>query len=341
MPLLVAAVFCPRGFAANEWEADKLIAKLTKKLDRIVVPEGKAEGETFEERIEYLRVRSRELDLEADPTWRGVNIVTIGQPKAVTGHRIEFPLKNVPLSELIRGEADYCGMTCVVEPYAVLVHPVGYELINPVSRQVVVSDLEELSRVVIFPHVSFQGATIAEVIEYLRVKGRGCDAESGALTEVNVVLLANSEESGSSLSIDVKNISWNDALRYVAEMAGLKFRFQTHAAVISPVDKALDGQIQIMGKGLAKAQADKIILKAVDLQQVTIGEVIEFVRLKTRDLDPAKKGVSITVGPGASLDKTVDLTLKQIPISELLRYCAELTGHSLSADDRTFVLSAK
>jgi hypothetical protein len=33
--------------------------------------------------------------------------------------------------------------------------------------------------------------------------------------------------------------------------------------------------------------------------------------------------------------------LKQIPVSEFLRYCAELTGHSLSADDRTFVLSAK
>ena len=341
MPLLVAAVFCPRGFAANEWEADKLIAKLTKKLGRIVVPEGKADGETFEERIEYLRVQSRDLDIEADPPMRGVNFVTIGKPKSDRAPSMGLPLKNVPLSELIRGEADYCGMTFVVEPCAVLVHPVGYKLINPVSRQEVVSDLEELSRVVIFPEVSFERATIEEVIEYLRIKGGCCDAEPGALTQVNVILLANRAETGLSLSIDVKNISWNDALRYLAEMAGLKLRFQTHAAVISPVDKALDGQIQIMGKGLAKAQADQIILKTAEFQNVTIRDVIEFVRLKTRDLDPAKEGVSIAVGPGVSLNKTVDLSLKQIPVSELLRYCAELTGHSLSADDRTFVLSAK
>lgn len=318
--LLVAAV-CSQSFTAEKPEADTLIAKLTEKLDRIVVPEGKTKWDTFEERMEYLRVRSRELDLEADPTWKGVNIVTIGQPKAVMGYRIEIPLKDVPLSELLRAEAGYHGMTFVVEPYAVLVHPVGYKLINPVSRREAVSDMEELSRVVIFPHVSFQGARIEEAIEYFRVKATCCDVAPGALTHVNVVLLPNPAGPGSSISIDVRTISWNDALRYVAEMAGLKLRFQTHAVVISPVDQALDGQIQIVGKGLAKARADQIILKTVDLQQVTIREVIQFVQVKSRELDPAKMGVSIAIGPGASLDKTVDLTLKQIPVSELLRYC--------------------
>jgi len=35
------------------------------------------------------------------------------------------------------------------------------------------------------------------------------------------------------------------------------------------------------------------------------------------------------------------MEMKAIPVSEVLRYCAELTGHTVTANDDAFVFSVK
>lgn len=84
--------------------------------------------------------------------------------------------------------------------------------------------------------------------------------------------------------------------------------------------------------------AGKIILPLVQFHEATLAEAIEFIRIKSRDLDPGKKGVNILLkGDGGTVKIT--LSLKDVPVSEALRYCAELASHKLSDDNNTFVLT--
>ena len=89
----------------------------------------------------------------------------------------------------------------------------------------------------------------------------------------------------------------------------------------------------------AEVQANKIILPKVQFQEATLAEAVEFLRIKSRELDPEKKGLNILLKPGGDPKARITLSLKDVPALEALRYCAELAGHQLSADENTLIVS--
>lgn len=100
-------------------------AYLTQKMDTIIFPTVAFENATIEEAIEYLRLKSKDLDTEEpDPTKKGVNII-IRTGDAPTGASISLDLKNVPMSEALRYICDLAQMKYKVEAYAVVVVPIS------------------------------------------------------------------------------------------------------------------------------------------------------------------------------------------------------------------------
>ncbi len=89
----------------------------------------------------------------------------------------------------------------------------------------------------------------------------------------------------------------------------------------------------------AEVQANKIILPKVQFQEATLTEAVEFLRVKSRELDPEKKGMNILVKPGGNPNDRITMQLKDVPAYEALRYCAEIAGHQLSASENAFILS--
>jgi hypothetical protein len=89
----------------------------------------------------------------------------------------------------------------------------------------------------------------------------------------------------------------------------------------------------------AEVQANKIILPKVQFQEATLTEAVEFLRVKSRELDPEKKGLNILVKPGGNPNDRITMQLKDVPAYEALRYCAEIAGHQLSAGENAFILS--
>jgi general secretion pathway protein D len=81
-----------------------------------------------------------------------------------------------------------------------------------------------------------------------------------------------------------------------------------------------------------------IILPQVEFREATLDEAITFIRIKSRDIDPAKKGVNILLKPGGAGAK-ITLSLQKVPVNEALRYIAELAGHTLSVDGTTYILA--
>ena len=99
--------------------------------------------------------------------------------------------------------------------------------------------LSEKMNKIIFPTVQFQGVTIDEAIEYLRVKSRDLDtfSDAGAVKGVNIILRQGEAPSNASISLDLKDVPMSEALRYVTELAQMKYKVEAHAVLVVPLSE--------------------------------------------------------------------------------------------------------
>ncbi len=85
---------------------------------------------------------------------------------------------------------------------------------------------------VIIPRIEFRDATLSEAVEFLIAKGR---ASGGA--PVNIVVLS-APKPEPTITLSLTDIPLTDAIRYIAELSGLKVRRDASAFVLEP--KAAD-----------------------------------------------------------------------------------------------------
>lgn len=119
----------------------------------------------------------------------------------------------------------------------------------PVQQQAVAFDygvgrspgayLTEKMNKIIFPSVSFQGTTIEEAIEFLRVKSRDLDTFSGPgdVKGVNIILRSGDTPSNASITLDLTDVPMSEALRYVTELAQMKYKVEAHAVLVVPLSE--------------------------------------------------------------------------------------------------------
>lgn len=89
-------------------------------------------------------------------------------------------------------------------------------------------------------------------------------------------------------------------------------------------------------------RAEEIILPKVEFKEATLKEAVEFFRVKSRTNDGSGKGVNITLSSDAENSGVrLTLSLKDVPLSEALRYTAELSNMELTADEFTLFLKKK
>jgi general secretion pathway protein D len=109
-------------------------AYLSQKMKTIIIPSLQLSGSTVEEAIEFLRIKSRELDdAETDPSKKGVNII-VKPGEAPVAASISLDLKDVPLEEALRYVVELAGMKVKVEPYAVMVVPTTENITEQYTR---------------------------------------------------------------------------------------------------------------------------------------------------------------------------------------------------------------
>lgn len=192
--------------------------------------------------------------------------------------------------------------------------------------------LEAKLTAIIFPVVQFRDATIAEAVEFLRVKSRDLDTTSTDPAQKGVnILVRGAEENKARITLDLKEVPLGDAIRYVAELAGLEMRVEAYAILLTPRTAAKP-------RPANTEAAAPILLPQVEFRDATLDEATAFIRLKSREVDSTGKGVNILVKPGGTAAK-ISLSLKQVPVNEALRYIAELTGHKLTAEGNTYILT--
>lgn len=137
-------------------------------------------------------------------------------------------------------------------------------------------------------------------------------------------------------------------------------RDQTRARRLGEVDRAWEDPVpatdlsSLFGGGSAGMGAmggtkENILVKLrsllipiVDLQGASLQEVIEFLRIRSRDLDPTKKGVDfvLKVSPETAA-MPVTLNMVSVPIEEVLRYATEMSGTIYRADEFAVTITSR
>ena len=85
-----------------------------------------------------------------------------------------------------------------------------------------------------------------------------------------------------------------------------------------------------------------MILPVVDLQAASLEEVVEFLRIRTRELDPTKRGVSfvLKVSPDIAA-RPITLSMVGMPVEEVLRYATEITSTTYRADEYAVTITSR
>lgn len=123
----------------------------------------------------------------------------------------------------------------------------------------------------------------------------------------------------------------------------------------------LDLDASLAASGIGQSEADRITVRAkldsiiipkIALDQASLEEALDFLRLRasehdTLEQDPARKGVNFTVnlGPQDSPAATkvrsarFDLQLTNVPLSQILKYITDITHTSFTTDDFSVIIT--
>jgi hypothetical protein len=255
----------------------------------------------------------------------------------------------VPLDDALHKIAAVTGWKVRFDPrVAVLTR--GPHL--PAPRPAVQSPLVERASYIVFPQVQFEGATMEEAVELLRIP-RECQDIAGAMSKpMNIVThLPTRLATAEVISLDLRDVSMLDVLGYIAELSGLQLRVDENAFVLGESvpavqDKTKHAKPRSASK-LSKLEerASKIIVPKIEFAEATVEGCLEFLRLKTPTLhnqegDSLAVNVRLVAPDNAALP-SITLFLRDIPLSDVLHYVAELAGLELRVDEDAYVLEAK
>ena len=84
------------------------------------------------------------------------------------------------------------------------------------------------------------------------------------------------------------------------------------------------------------------IIPAVNLQGASLDEVVEYLRIRCRELDPQKRGVDfvLKVTPDTAA-KPVSLSMVNVPVEEVLRYATEMTGTVYRPEEYAITITSR
>ena len=95
-----------------------------------------------------------------------------------------------------------------------------------------------------------------------------------------------------------------------------------------------DNSVTKTGKENLVAKLRDLKIQRIDFTGATLEEVVEYLRVRSRDVDPTHKGVDFVMSVPADIPKrSISLNLIDVPIVEVLRYATEVAGVSYRVEE--------
>lgn len=226
-------------------------AKLTQKLQAIVIPKLEFRDATVSEVVDCLRMRSG-CEPGTDPEKRDVNFVlNLSAAPESAPPRLTFSLSNIPLLEALKYMTSLANLKFKVERSAVVIVPVGTKTnsapalpargVPGTPEQFAREKIARKLNSIILPRIEFRDATLREAVDFLMKKSADLETAEPDLARrgLSVVLKAPSTvgDSGEKrVTLSLKNVSLADAFKYTTELAGCQMRIEPYALTITPLE---------------------------------------------------------------------------------------------------------
>jgi len=301
--LVLCATAQLRGADEKPAQATTHSSKLRDKAREIILTKVKFSDTTLLQAVEYLQAKSIELD----PEHKGLNLV-IEKPDYEKGPRITLDLTNIPLYEALSYVASLSHRVVRYEAMATVLAPM------PPQGEMVTRS---------YKLPAGAAVTVDNARKWLGGKGVVFEgAASAALVANGTQLVVKNTQAQQRVVEDLIST-------LVAGDAGGPPGTAVPAATAAPKSPLI-------------AKAESIVIPTVQFRSATLPEALEFLRAKAREFDPDKKGVSILIRESdVPPNVNISLDLKNVPLTEALRYTAELAGLDLVAESYAFILKSK
>ncbi len=312
------------------------------KAAKIIIPKLEFRDAGLRECVALLQQKSR----DHSPDRQGVNLV-FNLP-AGDEPKITLSLTNISLLEAVKNVAQLSGVSFAAEPDALVLGTAAEA--NPAPAE---SAVLAKARKIILPKVELREATLAEAVDFLRQKAREFDEEKEG---VNLILRlgspagsppSNLPPENARITMTLTNLPLIEAVHYVAGLANLQFVAEGNALVLVPSNMAkpapekMKGPAHVLVPPAGSAAYDKalkIIFPKIELRAATVAEAVDLLRQKAREFDEEKQGVKLILKPGPDANARLSLSLTNIPLSEAVRYVADLAGLEVRAEPDALVL---
>jgi hypothetical protein len=208
--------------------------------------------------------------------------------------------------------------------------------------------IEKKLDAIVIPVVRFEDTSLEIAIDFIRLRSIELDKDEPERTKkgVNFVIrkaraAAGGPDPGAAKikGLELKNVTLRQTLESVAESTKMRFKVDAFAITFVPedeVDAPEDAPPPAKAKPAGKAMdaASKIIIPVIDLENTTLAEAVDFLKMRAAQLSPDKQGPAIVLTPKAKPDAVIEqLQLRNVPVSEAVRYFAEAVRQPWNADD--------
>lgn len=193
---------------------------------------------------------------------------------------------------------------------------------------------------IIIPTIEFRDTPLGDALAFLREKAVELDPEKKG---VNVAHIAPEGAPEPKLTVSFKDIPLTEALKYIAALSGLAVEYGDAGVVLSAPSGAPmpEASTKKSPSGKVAALAESLTVPQIILDETPLPQVLQYLQQKSLELDPDKKGLNLILkvpgDPAPDIIK-ITLTLRNVPLSEALRYVAELAGLKLRIDEDAAVL---
>jgi hypothetical protein len=86
-------------------------------------------------------------------------------------------------------------------------------------------------RDIVIPQIQFKEATFASAVDFMKKKVSDL---TGGKKSINIVNKLPAEAQNTPITLNLTNIPFTEALRYIAELVGAKVEYQKYAVVLAP-----------------------------------------------------------------------------------------------------------
>lgn len=247
-------------------EVDPLEEIVANRLRSIIIPRIDFEDRTVEEAIDFIRLRSSEIDPpHPDPTMRGMSVV-IRRPKGEfdskpidengedllgggeersDAKRIpELRLRNVPVTTVLRYICIMTNLKCELDEGCLVISPkapnsawddVGSLLEEKGDTSAVSGKLNQI----FLPRVDFEGTSLMEAMDYLRLRSAELHiAETDPKRKgINfVVYVPEGMEMPRIDELRMRDASFEKVLKEICAKTGMRYELDPYSVILVPKD---------------------------------------------------------------------------------------------------------